>query len=164
MRQDVGRLALGKKLGSYPVAGVAGALAQVARRLGAVLYIILIVCLVAKRPPTAFAKGAVMTAVVFALFGLVLAWRRISARFGLRRCHLHANGLVVTNLFGGIQDAVTWREVTELNRLRAASLLMAFHRFEISRHGRRPLAFLAPGLEPPLVDALQGELAKNGIH
>ncbi|RYJ21813.1 hypothetical protein CU044_6197 [Streptomyces sp. L-9-10] len=86
MRQGVGGLGLGEKLGSYPIAGVGGGLAQMARRVGVMLYVVIIVCLIAITPPAAFAKGAVMTAVVVVLFGLMLAWRRTSARFGLRRC------------------------------------------------------------------------------
>ncbi|MCL7380506.1 hypothetical protein [Streptomyces sp. 35G-GA-8] len=155
---------LGEKLGSFPIAGVGGGLAQMARRGGVVLYVIVIVCLAAITPPAAFAKGAVMTAVVLVLFGLTLAWRRLSARFGLRRCYLYSNGLVVTNLFGGVQDAVAWSEVAGLKRLSGASVFMTFHRVEIARHGLRPLAFLAMGLKPPLVDALLSQLAKNGIR
>ncbi|MEU0280532.1 hypothetical protein [Streptomyces sp. NPDC006195] len=157
-------LDLGEKLGSYPIAGVGGGLAQMARRGGAALYVVMIVCLAAITPPAAFAKGAVMTVVVVILFGLMLAWRRTSARLGLRRCYLYTDGLVVTNLFGGVRDAVAWSEVTELNRLSGASVFMTFHRVEISRHGHRPLAFLALGLEPPLVNALLSQLAKNGIR
>ncbi|MGW6741557.1 M20/M25/M40 family metallo-hydrolase [Streptomyces sp. NPDC055025] len=164
MRQDMDRLGLGEKLGSYPIAGVGGSLAQMARRVGVVLYVIMIVCLAAITPPAAFAKGAVMTAVVFVLFGLMLAWRRMSARFGLRRCCLYTHGLVVTNLLGGVQDAVAWSEVTELNRLSGASVFMTFHRVEVARRGLRPLAFLALGLKPPLVDALLSQLAKNGVR
>ncbi|WP_327350688.1 hypothetical protein [Streptomyces sp. NBC_01304] len=164
MRQGMDGLGLGAKLGSYPVAGVAGGLAQMARRVGLVLYVVIIVCLVAITPPAAFTKGAVMTAVVLVLFGLMLAWRRMSARFGLRRCYLYTDGLVVTNLFGGVQDAVAWSEVTELNRLSGASVFMTFHRVGIARHGLRPLVFLALGVKPPLVDALLSQLVKNGIR
>ncbi|WP_328843442.1 hypothetical protein [Streptomyces sp. NBC_00258] len=164
VRQGVDGLGLGEKLGSYPIAGVGGGLAQMARRVGLLLYVVMIVCLVVLAPRAAFAKGAVMTAVVFVLFGLVLAWRRTSARFGLRRCYLYTDGLVVTNLFGGVKDVVAWREVTALNRLSGASLFMVFHRVEIARHGLRPLAFLALGLEPALVEALLSQMAKNGIH
>lgn len=155
---------LGEKLGSYPIAGVGGGLAQVARRIGMVLYGLVIVCLAALSPPAAFAKGAVLTAVVLVLAGLVPVWRRLSARFGLRQCHLYTDGLVVTNLFGGVQDAVAWSEVTALNRLSGASVFMAFHRVEIARRGPRPLAFLAMGPKPPLVDALVGQLARSGIR
>ncbi|RYJ21814.1 hypothetical protein CU044_6198 [Streptomyces sp. L-9-10] len=63
-----------------------------------------------------------------------------------------------------MQDAVAWSEVTELNRLSGASVFMTFHRVEIARHGLRPLAFLAPGVKPPLVEALLNQLAKNGIR
>nr|WP_202532509.1 hypothetical protein [Streptomyces sp. SID3212] len=139
-------------------------MAQVARRVGVALYVVLIVCLVVIPPRAAFAKGAVLTAVVLVLTGLLLAWRRASARFGLRRCHLHTYGLVVTDLFGGEWDAVAWSEVTGVKRLSGASLFMTFHRVEIERHGREPLAFLALGLQPPLVEALLGQLTKNGIH
>ncbi|WP_327233517.1 hypothetical protein OG349_05590 [Streptomyces sp. NBC_01317] len=164
MRRGVDGPGLGRKLGSYPVAGVAGGVAQMARRVGVALYVVLVVCLVAIAPPAAFAKGAVMTAVVLVLSGLVLAWRRTSARFGLRQCHLYTDGLVVTDLFGGEWDAVAWSEVTGLNRLSGASVFMTFHRVEITRHGLKPLAFLALGLNPPLVEALLGQLAKNGIR
>ncbi|MFJ1896891.1 MULTISPECIES: hypothetical protein [unclassified Streptomyces] len=164
VRGGLNGLGLGEKLDSYPIAGVAGGLTQMARRAGVVLYVILIIGLIAIRPPAAFAKGSVLTAVVFVLFGLTLAWRRMSARFGLRRCYVYADGLVVTNLFGGVQDTVAWSEVTVLNRSMGASVFMAFHRFEIARHGLRPLAFLALGLKPPIVDALLNQLARNGIR
>ncbi|MFJ4899275.1 hypothetical protein [Streptomyces sp. NPDC088727] len=164
MRQGVDGLGLGERLGSYPIAGVGGALAQMAQRVGLVLYAVLIICLAAITPPAAFAKGAVMTAVVFALFGLIRAWRHMSARSGLRRCHVYTDGLVVTSLFGGVRDAVAWSEVTVVNRSSGASVFMTFHRIEIARHGLRPLAFLALGLKPPVVDALLSQLAKNGIR
>ncbi|MFJ2706085.1 hypothetical protein ACIO3R_23155 [Streptomyces sp. NPDC087428] len=164
MRQGVDGFGLGERFGSYPIAGVGGGLAQMARRVGVALYVSLIICLATIRPPAAFAKGAVMTAVVLVLFGLMLAWRRMSVRFGLRRCYVYEDGLVVTNLFGGVQDAVAWSEVTALNRYIGASVFMTLHRFEIARHGLRPLVILALGLKPPMVDALLSRLAKNGIR
>lgn len=157
-------LGLGEVRGSYAVAGVGGALLQVFRRLVVVLVAALLVMLVVKKPPGAFGKGAVSVAVVLALFALKLAWGRVSARFGIRRCYVCTGGLVVTNLFGGVRDAVAWGDVTVLNRTVALSAWMTFHRFEIARNGAAPLAFLALGQSPELAVALPNQAARNGIR
>ena len=155
---------LGEPRGSHPVAGLGGGLAQLARRLVIGLCVALVVALVYARPSAAFAKGAVATAVVLTLLGLTQAWRRVAARYGLARCYLYTGGLVVTNVFGRVRDALAWSEVAGLNRLSNQSPLLAFHRFELVRRGSPPLAFLALGMNPALVEALLNEAARNDIR
>ncbi|MFF7975760.1 hypothetical protein [Streptomyces sp. NPDC007905] len=147
-------LGLGEERGSYAVAGLCGALAQLARRFLAGLFVVLLVCMVVIS--SGFQKGVItMGAVMLSLFGLTLAWRGLSARFGLRRCYLYTRGLVVTGTFGRVRHAVAWSEVTELKWMAAnMTLLLAFHRFEIERRGAGRVAFLALGIKPRLVEAL----------
>ncbi|MFI6339144.1 hypothetical protein [Streptomyces sp. NPDC050535] len=166
MRQRVDRLGfdLGKKLGNYPIAGVGGGLAQLTRRIVVAVAVVFLGSLVIRRPPAAFTKGAVMVGVLLAVFGLTLAWRRATARLGINRCHLYADGFVVTNLLGGVRDVVAWNRVTALNRIEAQSLLMSFHRLEFARRGSGDLGFVILGLRPALVEALLTQAAKNGIH
>ncbi|WP_328752883.1 hypothetical protein OHT57_45710 [Streptomyces sp. NBC_00285] len=164
MRQDVNGLGLGEQRGSYAIAGVGGALLQMARRGVVALAGVVLVKLFVSRPSAAIVKGAVTMAVVLALFDLGLAWNRATARFGISRCYVCAGGLVVTNLFGGVRDAVAWSNVTGLNQTATLSVWLTFHRFEIARNGSVPLAFLALGQKPALATALQSQAAKNGIH
>ncbi|MEU6067691.1 hypothetical protein ABZ864_25325 [Streptomyces sp. NPDC047082] len=153
MRDRAEALGLGEERGTYAVAGLWGALAQLARRLLAGLFVALLVCMVVISPR--FQKGLItMGTVMLSLFGLTLAWRGISARFGLRRCYLYTRGLVVTGTFGRVRHAVAWSEVTELKWMANPTLLLAFHRFEIERRGAGRVAFLALGIKPPLVEAL----------
>lgn len=161
MRQDIDRL--GQRLGSYPIAGVAGAVLQVFRRFVVGGCAAVVVCLVAIRPSSTVLKIVVTIAVAVGLLGLRAAWQRVSARFGLRRCYLHTDGLVVTDLFGGVMHSVAWSETTGLKRLSAQSVFMAFQRVEIVRRDAPPLAFLAPGLQPALVEALLVQAAEHGI-
>ncbi|MER6116674.1 hypothetical protein [Streptomyces sp. A0642] len=158
------RFGLGAACGDYAVAGVAGGLAQMARRTLTLLGLVLLVLLVVKRPPAASAKGALIVGIALAVWGLTRAWRVVSARFGLRRCYLFVGGVVVTDLFGRPRGVVAWSEVTSLNVLVSGSLLLAFHRFEVRRRGaRRPLAFLALGMRPALAEPLMARAAANGV-
>ncbi|MFE7644278.1 hypothetical protein [Streptomyces phaeoluteigriseus] len=114
--------------GSYPVAGVMGGLAQMARRLIFALALVLLGALIWFRPRDAFVRGAVTVAVILALFGLRAAWARASARWGINRCYLYTGGLAVTSIFGRVREAVRWDDVREVNRLTNQSVLLAFHR------------------------------------
>ncbi|MFD5270805.1 hypothetical protein [Streptomyces sp. NPDC058335] len=147
--------------GSYPVAGVMGGLAQMARRLLAALALVLLGALVWFRPRDAFVRGAVTVAVVLAVFGLKAAWDRATARWGINRCYLYTGGLVVTSIFGRVREAVTWDDVREVNRLTNQSVLLAFHRIEIVRHDYGRVTFLALGLQPALVQALMNEVDRD---
>ncbi|MEU1090915.1 hypothetical protein ABZ401_29585 [Streptomyces sp. NPDC005892] len=167
MQQDMNGfgIGLGERLGSYPIAGVGGGLLQLARRSVVALAAVLLFLLVVRRPPAAFAKGAFLVAVVLAIYGLRLAWSRGTARLGISRCYLHTGGLAVTNLTGGVRDAVAWSNVRVLNhQIGTMSFLMVCHRFEIERDGSPALAFLALGQKPAMAEVLLNLAAKNGIH
>ncbi|MFI0087849.1 hypothetical protein [Streptomyces bobili] len=155
----IGRsLGLGQLRGSYPVAGLMGGLAQMARRCLVALAIVLLGALIWYRPRDAFVRGAVTVAVVLALFGLKAAWARATVRWGLNRCHLYTGGLVVTSIVGRVREAVRWDDVREVNRLSNQSVLLAFHRIEIVRRDYTTVTFLALGLQPALVEALLNEV------
>jgi hypothetical protein len=162
VRQDIDRL--GRRLGSYPVSGVAGGVLQIFRRFVVGACAALVVCLVAIRPSSTVLKIVVTIAVAVGLLGLRAAWQRVSARLGLRRCYVHTGGLVVTNLFGQVTHTVAWSETTALKRLSAQSVFMTFQRVEIVRRDARPLAFLALGLKPALVEALLIQAAEHGLR
>ncbi|MEU3459354.1 hypothetical protein ABZ721_05275 [Streptomyces sp. NPDC006733] len=162
-RDHIDGLGLGTAHGSHPIAGLAGGLAQVGRRLLVGLAVAAMALLIYRQPSNALVKGVVTSGVVLALYTLRLVWRRVSAAFGLCRCYLFADGLLVTNLFGGTRAVVRWSEVSSLHRMVSQSLLMSFHRVEIVRRGSATLAFLALGAEPALVPALLGEATRNGI-
>ncbi|MFJ4499507.1 hypothetical protein [Streptomyces sp. NPDC088864] len=164
MRQDVNGLGLGQLHGSYAIAGIGGALLQMARRGLVALAVVVLVMLSVRKPPAAFIKGAVTVATVLAMYGLMLAWRRATTRFGIKRCYLLTDGLIVTNLFGGVRDVVRWSSMTGLNQTATLSVWLTFHRFEIARHGSAPLAFLALGRNPALATALLSQATRNGLH
>lgn len=161
MRQDIDQL--GQRLGSYPISGVTGAVLQVFRRFVVGGCGALVVCLVAIRPSSTVLKVVVTIAVAVGLLGLRAAWQRASARFGLRRCYVHTDGLVVTDLFGRVMDSVAWSETTGVKRLSAQSVFMAFQRVEIVRRNSPPVAFVALGLKPALIEALQVQAAEHGV-
>jgi hypothetical protein len=156
-------LGLGVARGSHPVSGLGGALAQCGRRIVVGVCLGLIIALVFIRPSSAFVKGLCTAAVALVLLGLTQVWRRLSARFGLRRCYLFSCGLVVTNAFGRVHDVVLWTDVAALNHMSNQSGLLSFHRFEIVRHGSGLLPLLALGANPPLVEALLTETRNNGL-
>ncbi|MGW2572579.1 hypothetical protein [Streptomyces sp. NPDC001537] len=164
VRDRAEALGLGEERGSYAVAGPWSALSQFARRLLAGLVVVLLVRLVVVSP--GIQKGVItMGSVTLSVFGLTLAWRGLSARFGLRRCYLYTRGLVVTGTFGRVRHAVAWSEVTELKWVAAnMTLLLVFHRCEIERRGAGRVAFLALGIKPPLVEALRTQAAANGVR
>ncbi|MGW6288325.1 hypothetical protein [Streptomyces sp. NPDC055107] len=164
MRQTRSGPELGQRIGTYHAVGIVGALAQFAVRTVTLLVVVLIVALVWIRPNSALLKGAVAATVVLVLFGLRLAWRLVTARYGGNRCRLHQGGIAVTGPLGGVRDAVAWREVTGLRRTSSASLLMASHRVEVGRRGGPPLTFTALGLEPALIGALSSLAARNGLE
>ncbi|MFI1225006.1 MULTISPECIES: hypothetical protein [unclassified Streptomyces] len=155
---------LGQRIGTYNAVRVPGVLAQFALRTITLLVVVLIVALIWIRPNSALLKGAVAAAVVLLLFGLRLVWRALVARLGGNQCRLHRGGIAVTGPLGGVRDAVVWREVTGLRRMSGASLLMAFHRVELERHGRPPLTFTALGLEPALIPVLLQLASRNGLE
>ncbi|MFE9676774.1 hypothetical protein ACFYO5_21930 [Streptomyces sp. NPDC006259] len=147
--------------GSYPVAGLMGGLAQLARRACVALALVLLGAQAYLRPPGAFRTSAVTVAVVLTLFGLKAVWAGASARLGINRCYLYTGGLVLTNIFGMVREAVAWDDVREVNALTNRSVLLAFHRIEIVRSRSATATFLALGLQPALVEALMGEVARN---
>ncbi|WNI20605.1 hypothetical protein [Streptomyces sp. ITFR-16] len=161
-RPGLDRFGFGQAHGDYAVAGVGGALSQVGRRMLTALCLVVLVLLVVKKPPSAVTKGTITLAVLLVAFGITRIWGSLSARFGLRRCYLFTGGLVVTGMFGGAR-AVPWSEVTTLKMMSSQQLLMSFYRFEVGRRGGAPLAFLAMGMKPALVDQLVGRAAANGI-
>lgn len=163
MRPGVNRAGFGEARGNYAVAGLGGGLAQLGRRLLLGLCLALLVSLVYIRPTAAFTKGAITISVALVAIGLRWAWGRASARFGLRRCYLFRDGLVITGLFGQPRRAVPWAEVMGMQMMTSQSLFMAFYRFEITRRGSRPVAFLALGFQPPLVEPLLSQAAENGV-
>ncbi|MET8974583.1 hypothetical protein ABZX85_03100 [Streptomyces sp. NPDC004539] len=163
VRQDIDRLGLGNRCGDHPVAGVTGAVLQMFRRLGVGLAALVVVMLFVNRPENALTKGAITVGAVLGVYVLRLAWRRLSARFGLSRCYLYTGGLVVTGLLGGIRGAVPWSDVTSLNRSAGMVAVGTFNRFVISRTRATPLTFLSLGLNPALATELTDRAARNGI-
>lgn len=165
MFQKVDELDLGERRGSYPVAGLSGFFAQLARRGIMAFYIAIVIVLLVDRPPDMLTRGAAMSAVLVGLIGYLLAWRRLTARLGLRRCYLYTDGVVVTNWFGRVQDCVSWRNVRELDGLSAQSLVFSFHRLELWRRDRgKPLRLVALGMNPKLTYALYDEAKRNGVR
>ncbi|MFD9041997.1 hypothetical protein [Streptomyces bottropensis] len=159
MRPRADELGLGERLGSYPVVGVSGGLLQICRRVGAVLCAVLAVTLYMQRPPHTFEKSVGLATVVIVWVALLVGWRRLSARLGVRRCCLYTDGVVVTDWFGRAGQWAAWSDVSRLTGFGNHAPFLTFHRLEIWLPGRaQPIAILTLGSEPKLVAALQ-ELA-----
>ncbi|MGW7818223.1 hypothetical protein ACWGLF_08850 [Streptomyces puniciscabiei] len=162
-RERANELGLGQSCRTYAITGVTGALVRVARGFLMVGLCVFLGALVFIRPPSAFLKGVVLTALLLATYGIGLLWRRMSARLGMNRCCLYPGGVVVTDLFGQVRNAVAWHEVSMLKLTSGAVLVTAMHRVELVRHGSTPVAFAVLGAQPVLVTALQEQAARNGI-
>ena len=164
MRRDGSEAELGERRGSYPIAGVTGALVQMFRRFAVLFCLIFLGFLIIKRPDGALFKGLIAAAVILGLVGLRAAWGRVSARHGVRVCRIHTGGLAVTGLFGQVKHAVPWDRIAELKHMSNLSPLLTFHRFELVRHGARPVAILVLKANPEFVPALHRAAEQGGLH
>ncbi|WP_416977075.1 hypothetical protein [Streptomyces sp. T028] len=158
-----GGLNLGPKRGDYSIAGVAGGLGQMARRLSVGLYAAYMIMLIVSRPESALARGVVASAMILGLFALRLAWLQVSAKFRIRRCYVYREGLAVTDWFGRVHTVVAWSNVIEVRRTIALSLVMAFHRIEIAPRGSAVVAFVVLGQKPALVEAVLSQARRHGV-
>ncbi|MEU0662846.1 hypothetical protein [Streptomyces lavendulocolor] len=103
------------------------------------------------------------TAVVIAVYTVTFGWRLLTARLGVNRCYLLAEGVAVTNRFGRVTDSVAWSDVTGIQQTTVVELYMGAHRMEIHRNRTaKPLTFLAPGVKSKLVEALLTEGRRAG--
>lgn len=162
-RQRANELGLGQSYRTYAITGVMGALGRVGRGFVLVVLCLCLVALVFMQPPSALLKGLVLTALLLATYGGGLLWRRMSANLELNRCYLYPGGVVVTNPFGQVRDAVAWSEVSMLKLTNGAVLVTAIHRIELVRRGSTPVGFAVLGAQPALVKALQEQAKRNGI-
>ncbi|MFH8798115.1 hypothetical protein ACH4F6_00740 [Streptomyces sp. NPDC017936] len=156
-------LGLGDIRGDHAVINPAtGAMTQVLRGFLLLLWIALLVATVVD-PSAVNDNAAVMTAVVAAVYALKFGWRRLTARLGVNRCCLCADGVAVTDRFGRIRDSVAWSEVSGVQQTAVVGLVMGCHRVEIFRsRSAAPLWFVAPGAKSALVQALLDEGRRSG--
>ncbi|MGW0964864.1 hypothetical protein [Streptomyces sp. NPDC002516] len=164
MRRDEGAAELGERRGSYPIAGVTGALLQMFRRFAVLFCLVVLGFLIFKRPDGGLSKGLITVAVILGLVGLRAAWVRVSVRLGVRVCHLHTGGLAVTGLFGQMKHVVPWDRITVLKHMSNMSPLLTFHRFELVRRDARTVAILALQAKPEFVPALKRASALGGMR
>ncbi len=157
-------MGLGEIRGDYAIINPAmGAMAQVLRGFLLLLWIALLVATVVN-PSAVNDNAAVATAVVAVVYALKSGWRRLTARLGVNRCYLCADGVAVTDRFGRIRDSVAWSEVTGVQQTAVVGLVIGCHRIEISRSRyAAPLWFVAPGAKSALVQALLDEGRRSGI-
>ncbi|WP_314247473.1 hypothetical protein [Streptomyces sp. DSM 40907] len=163
VRNGVAGLGLGDIRGDYAVISPAmGATMQVLRGFLLLLWIAMLVTTVVN-PSAVDANAVGTTAVVAAVYALKFGWRRLTARLGVNRCYLCADGVAVTNRFGRIRDWVEWSEVTGVQQTAVVGLVMGCHRIEICRsRSAAPLWFVAPGAKSALVEALLDEGRRSG--
>ncbi|MEU1041893.1 hypothetical protein ACFYP4_08415 [Streptomyces sp. NPDC005551] len=164
MRNRVAGAGLGDVRGDYAIINPAtGAMMQVLRGFLLLLWIALLVTTVVN-PSAVNDNAAVATAVVAAVYALKFGWRRLTARLGVNRCYLCADGVAVTDRFGRIRDSVAWTEVTGVQQTAAVGLVLGCHRIEIFRsRSAAPLWFVAPGVKSALVEALLDEGRRGGV-
>jgi|GEM_PF-4831503 hypothetical protein len=161
--KGVREIGFGGEYREYAVTGVLGALAQMGWRTLAVLDVLALGMMVIMRPPSVVLRIAVVAGVLVVLIGLRLAWRRLSAALGLNRCHLYADGLVLTNQFGRRRASVAWADVTHMKCTYGAWLFTMSHRFELTRRDAPTIVFNVLGAEPELVKELQARAARDKI-
>ncbi|GAA2712625.1 hypothetical protein [Actinoplanes palleronii] len=153
---------LGKRIGDYPAGSVGATLTQLFRRLALASVVALIILGVMSDEGIDLTRTGVASIVLGSLFGLHLAWRAVTARFGIRRIFLHENGVYATNLFGQQADAVTWDEVTGLREISGQSLVSNFYRLELHRHGSAPMALITIGFKRTLIEAVLHQMQNAG--
>ncbi|MFE4698331.1 hypothetical protein ACWCPD_20440 [Streptomyces sp. NPDC001935] len=141
-----------------------GAVLQMFRRLTVLFVLVFLGFLIFKRPHGGLSKGLIATAVILGLIGLRIAWGRLSARAGLRLCHIHTGGLAVTGLFGQVKHVVPWDRVTVLTHMSNLSPLLTFHRFELVRRDARTVAILVLQANPEFVPALKRASELGGLR
>lgn len=155
---------LGERRGSYPIAGVTGALLQMFRRFAVIFCLVVLGFLIFKRPDGGLSKGLITVAVILGLVGLRAAWVRVSVRLGVRVCHLHTGGLAVTGFFGRLKHVVPWDRITVLKHMSNMSPLLTFHRFELVRRDAGTVAILVLQAKPEFVPALKRASALGGMR
>ncbi|MCQ9186040.1 hypothetical protein KMT30_44830 [Streptomyces sp. IBSBF 2953] len=163
LQERANELGHGKGRRTYAITGVMGGLSQLAWRGALVVLVFALGMITFAKPDSAFLKGVVVAGLLLALFGLRLAWRRLSAGRGMNRCHVYVGGLAVTDLFGRLRDVVAWSEVTELKRSAGAVLFTPLYRVELARRAAEPLAFVVPAYQTDLIKALQERANQHGI-
>ncbi|MFD8734091.1 hypothetical protein ACFV06_04140 [Streptomyces sp. NPDC059618] len=155
MRRDEDAVELGARRGSYPIAGITGALLQTGRRFVVLFCLVALGYLVVSTSVEGLSRGLVALAVIVVVIGLRVAWGRLSLRLGVRVCHLHTGGVVVTGLFGQTKHVVPWDRVAVLKHMSNMSPLLTFHRFELVRHDGGTVAILVLQRKPELASALK---------
>ncbi|MFJ9562312.1 hypothetical protein ACIRQQ_19950 [Streptomyces fuscichromogenes] len=163
LQQRVQELGFGGGRRTYAITGVLGSLGQMGWRTVAVLDILALGMLVVMRPPSVLFKVTLLTGVLLLWIGLRLAWRRLSAALDLNRCHLYADGLVLTDPFGQWRTSAAWADVTHMKHTYGAWLFTVSHRFELTRRAAPPIAFNVLGPGPDLVKELQAQAARHRI-
>jgi hypothetical protein len=161
LQQRINALGFGQGRRAYAVTGVMGGLAQLGQRVFVGLGVLIVVLLIALRPPSVFIKAVVTIAVVLAGFALRLLWRRLSVSLGLNKCYLYPGGMVVTNLLGQVRAAVPWGEMTSAKLMIESYGLMSLHRIQVQQLRAAPLEFVVLGTDHSLLNALQQRIALN---
>lgn len=163
MRDRAAELGLGGIRGDHAVINpTMGAMFQVLRGFLLCVWIALIVTTIVN-PSAVDGNAAVATVVVAAVYALKFAWRLLTARLGVNRCYLCAEGVAVTGRFGRVRDSVTWNEVTGVQQTTVVGLLIGAHRIEVFRNRfSAPLWLVAPGAKSALVQALLYEGRRSG--
>ncbi|MFD6279536.1 hypothetical protein ACFWFI_28805 [Streptomyces sp. NPDC060209] len=163
MRNRVAGPGLGEIRGDHAVINpMMGSMMQVFRGFLLIFWVVMLVTTVVN--PSAVNDNALVTSIVVAaVYALKFGWRRLTARLGVNRCYLCADGVAVTGRFGRIRDSVAWSEVTGVQQTAVVGLVMGCHRIEIFRgRSAKPLWLVAPGAKSALVQALLDEGRRSG--
>ncbi|MCX5008962.1 hypothetical protein OHB05_41310 [Streptomyces sp. NBC_00638] len=163
MRTRVSGLGLGPIRGDYALmTPFAGTLLQILRGFLLIAWV-LMAGFTVFTPDQVDGNLAWTTAVVIAVYTVTFGWRLLTARLGMNRCYLLAEGVAVTNRFGRVTDSVAWSDVTGIQQTTVVELYVGAHRMEIHRNQTaEPLTFLAPGVKSQLVEALLTEGRRAG--
>ncbi|WP_406835571.1 hypothetical protein ACICHK_03210 [Streptomyces sp. AHU1] len=164
MRRGGNEAELGARRGSYPIAGVTGTLLQMFRRFAILFCLILLGFNIYKGSDGDLSKGLIAAAVILGLVGLRAAWGWTSARLGVRVCHIHTGGLVVTGLFGQVKHVVPWDRLAVLKHMSNLTPLLTFHRFDLVRTDAKPVAILVLKAKPEFVPALKRATELAGMR
>ncbi|MER7576964.1 hypothetical protein [Streptomyces sp. NPDC126514] len=137
MRTRVSGLGLGPIRGDYALMPpIAGTLLQILRGFLLIAWV-LMAGFTVFTPDQVDGNLAWTTAVVIAVYTVTFGWRLLTARLGMNRCYLLAEGVAVTNRFGRVTDSVAWSDVTAAHTSSVGATFQ-FARASPSRGRRAP--------------------------
>lgn len=149
---------LGELRGTFPASGpLIGATLVLLRLITAFCIVLIIAVFATHRPGAGYLRALIPGGVVLVLYGIRFGWQWTSARFGIRRHYLYAQGLVTTGWGNGVRGWILWSEVTGVTRRRMSiyGLFIFIQVVRIKRADLSTFQLVLLGINPPLLQQMR---------